>query len=66
LSFVEKNSLQNKFNAFTITNMWQVYTRPNSASDFFWSKPRSKHIFLKNLYGKIGIEIESASSVGFR
>jgi hypothetical protein len=28
--------LQNKLKAFPITNMWQVYTRPTSASDFFF------------------------------
>jgi hypothetical protein len=32
----KRKSLLNKFNAFPITNMWQVYTRPTSASDCFY------------------------------
>jgi hypothetical protein len=28
-------SVHQKFFTFPITNMWQVYTRPTSASDFF-------------------------------
>jgi hypothetical protein len=35
LSFGYKIMLLINFNAFPITNMWQVYTRPTSASDFF-------------------------------
>jgi hypothetical protein len=29
-------SVHQKFFTFPITNMWQVYTRPTSASDFFF------------------------------
>jgi hypothetical protein len=35
LSVFEQISLLNNLNAFLITNMWQVYTRPTSASYFF-------------------------------
>jgi hypothetical protein len=28
-------SVHQKFFTFPVTNMWQVYTRPTSASDFF-------------------------------
>jgi hypothetical protein len=31
------------FNALPITNMWQVYTRPTSASDFFFLARLFKH-----------------------
>jgi hypothetical protein len=45
--------LQNKFNALNITNMWQVYTRPNSASDFFvrsgFAYEYSNHTFPRGL-----------------
>jgi hypothetical protein len=34
MSFFEQISLKNNFNASFNTNMWQVYTRPTSASDF--------------------------------
>jgi hypothetical protein len=35
MSFFEQISLKNNFKASLNTNMWQVYTRPTSASDFF-------------------------------
>jgi hypothetical protein len=30
-------TVHQKFFTFPITNMWQVYTRPTSASDFFYN-----------------------------
>jgi hypothetical protein len=38
MSFFEQISLKNNFNASLNTNMWQVYTRPTSASDFYFLK----------------------------
>jgi hypothetical protein len=35
LSVFEQISLQNNFSALPLINMFQVYTRPTSASDFF-------------------------------
>jgi hypothetical protein len=37
MSFFEQISLKNNFNASLNTNMWQVYTRSTSASDFFFN-----------------------------
>jgi hypothetical protein len=41
MSFFEQISLKNSFNASLNTNMWQVYTRPTSASDFFFQVKRT-------------------------
>jgi hypothetical protein len=34
MSFFEQISFKNNFNASLNTNMWQIYARPTSASDF--------------------------------
>jgi hypothetical protein len=66
MSFFEQISLKNNFNASLNIIMWQVYTRPTSASDFFLSKIKTKfeisktsgfEIFESCLTNKIKFEI---------
>jgi hypothetical protein len=50
LSFVDKILLLKKLIAFHITNMWQIYTRPTSASDFLGMKSLKTWTFVKKFF----------------
>jgi hypothetical protein len=62
MSFFEQISLTNNFNASLNTNMWQVYTRPISASDFFILSVMSQFCFrIQHWFYKVNVEFSVLS-----